>query len=259
LGLINYDRLFIKRITEKIKPLYRLLEKEVKFEWGEIEADTFYKIKKEWEENLELSIPEMSGNFVLECDASDVGIGAVLFQNLKPIAFISRSLTKAERNYGITEREVLACLWSMEKLRFYLDWKEFKLITDHKPIEEIRRKADFGSHRLARWIERLQRYNFVVEYKKGEDLIGAYALSRSVLSLENRENHLSNDIETVIFKLHRELNHRKTIKKNLEKIGITISNSKLLEVLKDCDVCKRKDKRQVGAVALYQLQNLGKV
>jgi hypothetical protein len=75
-----------------------------------------------------LIIPDMDAKFTLECDASDIGIGAVLIQNNRPVSYISRSLTKAERNYGITEREVLACLWAMEKLKFYLDGREFVVI-----------------------------------------------------------------------------------------------------------------------------------
>jgi hypothetical protein len=70
----------------------------------------FVKIKKEWSENLELRIPDMCKEFVLESDASDVGLGAVLSQENHPIAYISRTLTKEERNYSITERETLAAI-----------------------------------------------------------------------------------------------------------------------------------------------------
>lgn len=134
LGLINYDRLFIKNITEKIKPLYKLLEKEIKFKWTEVEEETFQNIKKEWKNSLELYVPDMKGEFTLESDASDVGLGAVLTQNEIPVAFISRSLSSCERNYSITEREFLAALWAMEKLKYYLEGRIFTLITDHKPL-----------------------------------------------------------------------------------------------------------------------------
>jgi hypothetical protein len=145
LGFINYDRIFIKNITEKIKLLYKLLEKNRKFVWGEEENKTFENIKSEWSKHLELTIPDMNENFELETDASDIGLGAVLLQKGSPVAYISRSLTPCERNYSITEKEVLASLWAMEKFNFYLYGRESVLITDHKTIEEIKRKVDFGT------------------------------------------------------------------------------------------------------------------
>jgi hypothetical protein len=105
LGLINYDRLFIKGITERIKPLYRLLEKEVKFEWNEAEEKTFEQIKKEWEKDLELSIPEMDKGLLWNV-MLQMSVLAQYCYRAKDLAYISRNLTKAERNYGITEREV---------------------------------------------------------------------------------------------------------------------------------------------------------
>ena len=116
IGLINYDRGFIKGITNYLKPLYKLLEKETSFTWGENERKVFNEIKDLFSENLELTIPEMNSTFTLETDASQFGLGACLLQENKPIAFISRSLSKAEQSYGITEREVLAAIWAMEKL-----------------------------------------------------------------------------------------------------------------------------------------------
>lgn len=116
LGILNYGRMFIDKLTEKINPLYKLLEKEKKIEWSTIEINNFSQIKIIWKKNLELVIPDIKSEFVLETDASDVGIVSVLRQNNLPVAYASRSLSGSEKRYTITEKEVLAILWSMEKL-----------------------------------------------------------------------------------------------------------------------------------------------
>lgn len=134
LGMLNYDRAFIKNITEILKPLYDLLQKDFKFVWSENAIKSFDEIKSRWKENLELRIPDCKKLFTLETDASNIGIGAVLLQENRPISYISRSLSKTEQNYGITEKEVLAALWAMEKFSFYLIGRRFKLKTDHKAI-----------------------------------------------------------------------------------------------------------------------------
>jgi hypothetical protein len=117
-------------------------------------------------ENLEPYMPDLEKEFVLETDASDVGIGAALIQEVKPIAFASRTLSDAECRYGITEREALAALWGMEKFQYYLTGKKFVLVTDHKALEEIRNKTEFGSKRTQRWIERFENFEFAIKYRK---------------------------------------------------------------------------------------------
>lgn len=116
--MINYDRTFIKNITELLGPLYDLLKKDVKFVWTEKEQACFENIKGKWKERIHVYIPDLSKPFVLETDASAEGIGAVLLQEEMPIGFISRRLSTAEQNYSITERETLAAIWAMEKYEY---------------------------------------------------------------------------------------------------------------------------------------------
>lgn len=180
LGMLNYDRQFIAGITEMAKPLYELLNKEKKYLWDDNCEKAFLKIKNAWSKELELFIPNMNKRFELETDASNVGIGGVLRQVGKPVIYISRSLSGSEKNYSISEKEVLGAMWAMEKLRYYLEGKEFDLVTDHKAIEEIKKKKEFGSQKINRWFERLERFQFKVKYKPCRELIVADALSRSV-------------------------------------------------------------------------------
>ncbi|KAF9756185.1 Retrovirus-related Pol polyprotein from transposon opus, partial [Nosema granulosis] len=142
IGMINYDRHFVKGLSDLLAPLYKLQSEEKKFIWTEIEEEIFNKVKKKWKEKLELFIPDMDGEFTLETDASDTGLGACLRQKDRPVAYLSRTLSGAEKNYGITEREVLAALWAMEKLQYHLVGKKFLLITDHKTIEFIKTKKN---------------------------------------------------------------------------------------------------------------------
>ncbi|KAG0439442.1 Retrovirus-related Pol polyprotein from transposon [Dictyocoela muelleri] len=121
-------------------------------------------------------MPNNKDPFVLETDASLIGLGAVLKQRNNPVAFISRVLKRAEKNYTVMERETLAALWSMEKLEYYLIGKRFTLISDHKSLEEIHKKKYFGTPRIQRWLERFSRFDFNVCYREGNKLIQADAL-----------------------------------------------------------------------------------
>ncbi len=116
--MANYDRIFVPELSSKAKALYNMIDDEISKTLSQTsEAEkAFKKIKNLWITNLEIAIPDFDKTFDLECDATDIGLGAVLKQKGKSIANCSRLLKGAEKNYTITEREVLTCLWAMEKL-----------------------------------------------------------------------------------------------------------------------------------------------
>jgi hypothetical protein len=199
--------------------------------WSEKEETIFEKTKEEWSRNLELRIPDPNGNFELECDASAVGLGATLRQDGNNVAYISRALSSAERNYGITEREVLAAIWAMEKLQYYLVMRKFKLITDHKAIEEIHKKREFGSPRIQRWLERLGRFSFDPVYRKGKELITSDALSRSgaedINTVNITELEKEGSFAEKIKEIHIKKFHRRNILHEVREAGIEISENRL--------------------------------
>jgi hypothetical protein len=236
IGIINYDRMFVKNITEILSPLYNLLQKENKFEWKEIHDVAFENAKKKWTVSLELKIADPNVLFVVETDASNVGVGAVLKQKDQAIAYISRSLTKSELNYIVNEKEMLAVVWALEKFRYYLTGRHFTLITDHKALEELKTQLEFGSFRVQRWFDKLARYDFVVKYMKGEELVEADALSRA----PSVEICSVVDIERRIMEVHKKSNHRKTIKEELEKEDIDANLETVKKVLRSCRVCQKK-------------------
>jgi hypothetical protein len=204
----------------------------------------FNKIKEQWSKKLEVYMPNPDGMFELETDASNLGIGAVLRQNGMPVAYMSRTLSKSEQNYSITKKEMLAAIWSMEKMRYYFQGIKFKLITDHKALEELKSKREFGSARLQRWFERIERFQFEICYRKGRALIAPDALSRAALEIsKNKDEDAKKRNE--ILNIHERLNHRKTIMKDVERMGHSINEKELSEILKCCDVCIKKDRQKV--------------
>lgn len=103
-------------------------------------------------------------------DASPVGLGAILSQEGKIVAYASRSLTQVEQRYSQTEREALAIVWSCEHFHLYIYGSRFTLVTDHKPLESIfNNPKSKPPARIERWRLRLQAYDFHVKYKKGAD------------------------------------------------------------------------------------------
>ena len=144
LGLIGYYRHFIKNCSAIIEPLSRMLQEHVPFKWENNgpEEETFIKIKHLLmdEENL-LIRPNFTKPFILHTDASALGLGAVLSQEVegkdKPIAYASRRTSRTEANYGATQLEALAVVWAVKHFRHYLAGAPFQLVTDHATLRAL--------------------------------------------------------------------------------------------------------------------------
>lgn len=183
LGLSGWFRDFIKNYADVTTHLYALLKTNRNFVWSDKEENEFIKIKQMLREAKNLKLPDYGKEFVLKTDASNTGLGAVLLQKnsegvLVPIQWASKKLTPTEERYAITEKEMLAIKWAVEKFSYELRGRRFHLITDHRALEQIRIKPEFANNRVNRWIEFIQDYDFSIEYRKGADLVTADALSR---------------------------------------------------------------------------------
>ena len=188
IGLASYYRKFIPGFATICKPLHTLTEKpltekKVPFEWSDKAQTAFDCIK-----SLLTTAPVLSyadpngGDFVLDTDASDVGVGAVLHQlqngEEKVIGYYSRCLKNPERKYCTTRKELVAVVSAVTHFHHYLYGREFVVRTDHSSLRWLMNFRNTGQGQLARFLETLSAYTFKLEYRQGRLHNNADALSR---------------------------------------------------------------------------------
>jgi hypothetical protein len=181
LGLASYYRKFIKDFSKIAQPLNHLLRKDSELEWTEKCQKSFDALKEKLITEPILAYPDFARTFYLTTDGSAKGLGAVLSQRNNKgqeqvIAYASKSLVGAQQHYGATELECLAVIWAIEHFYSYLGLQHFVLITDHSALKWLYSSIPKG--RLARWILRLQPYDFEIQHKPGKENTNADALSR---------------------------------------------------------------------------------
>ena len=179
LGLASYYRRYVENFTTIAAPLHTLTQKNVPFQWSQA-CDSTHKGKLI--ESPVLSYPNFAADaapFVLQTDASTVGIGAILEQDGHVIAYLCRALTNAEKHYSVIQQECLAAVVAMKQFRLYLLGCQFTLMTDHAPLQWLSAQKMEGL--LCRWALAMQEYNFIIVYRTGSFNGNADALSRSPL------------------------------------------------------------------------------
>ena len=183
LGLANYFRKFMPHFSSKVAVLTDILRGGTAKAWKGEPWTAAHRSAFDWVITTltnapTLAIPDYTRPFVVTTDASDVGLGAVLEQDGRPVAFASRKLNPAELNYSATEKELLAVVYALKEWRCYLEsGVPFTVRTDHNPNTYFQGKSTL-SRREARWSECLQQYNFTWEYVKGKSNVVADPLSR---------------------------------------------------------------------------------
>jgi len=187
LGLYNFYSRFVRNRSTLLEPLHRLLDKGSVWKWSGEHEVAFRKAKDALSRDVSLAHFVPSLPLRLTCDASDYGVGAVLTQVdergvEKPLCFSSRTLSKAERNYGQIDKEALAIVYAVKKFHIYLYGVEFQIVTDHKPLLGLlasdRAIPLMLSPRMVRWKLLLAAYKFKLLYKPGKAIVVADALSR---------------------------------------------------------------------------------
>ncbi|GJZ77502.1 putative reverse transcriptase domain-containing protein [Tanacetum coccineum] len=177
LGLAGYYRRFIKDFSLISKPLTKLTQKNKPYVWGDDEEEAFQTLKLKLCSAPILSLPEGSEDFVVYCDASLKGFGAVLMQREKVIAYASRQLRKNEENYTTHDLELGAVVFSLRLWRHYLYGTKCTVYTDHKSLQYILDQKELNM-RHRRWIELLSDYDCVIRYHPGKANVVTDALSR---------------------------------------------------------------------------------
>ena len=193
LGFAGYYRRFIREFAHTARPLYRLTERTATFKWTEECADAFQALRQSLCSTPVLAYPDFTRPFILDTDASDTGIGAVLSQtssdgNERVIAYGSRLLTKPERQYCVNRHELLAVVYFTKQYRSYLTGRKFVLRTDHGSLTWLRNFKD-PEGQLARWLERLQDLEFEIVHRRGRSHTNADALSRLPCQQCGQESH----------------------------------------------------------------------
>ena len=192
LGFASYYRRFIRDFAEIAKPLHRLTEKTAPFNWT-VECQAAFQELRRLTSAPILAHPDFSQQFILDTDASDIGMGAVLSQvdregRERAIAYGSRLLSKAERQYCVTRRELLAVVTFTWHFRPYLVGQRFLLRTDHGSLTWLQNFRE-PEGQLARWLEQLQELDFEIVHRKGRKHTNADALSRRPCQQCGRDSH----------------------------------------------------------------------
>ena len=187
LGSVQFYGKFIPNLSTIAEPLYKLTKKASTWKWGAEEQSSFDQLKKVLSSDQILVHFDPNKPLGLSCDASSVGIGAVLFHRFpdgteRPIANVSKTLTPAERNYSQIHKEALAIIFGLRKFYQYLYGHRFILVTDHKPLTSLfgpkKGTPPLAANRLARWALWLNQFDYSIEYRKTADHGNADALSR---------------------------------------------------------------------------------
>lgn len=189
LGKINYYGKFIPHLAQIAKPLTKLTGSKREFTWHEEQQVAYEALKRLIAEDVMLMFPDVTKPYNVTTDASDYAIGAVLSQTdeesklERPILFISKSLDETQTRYSVTEKELYAIIYALEKFRAHIYGKEFYVYTDHRALLWLCGKKDV-SGRLARWSYKISEYARSIRFIQGKQNKVADALSRAPFQAE---------------------------------------------------------------------------
>ena len=179
IGIITYYGKFMPNLSTKLAPLYGLLQKEAKWQWGSKQAKAFQDAKNALQDDTLLVHYDSSKQLVLACDASLYGVGVVLSYIMEdggelPVAYASRTVTTAKKNYSQLEKEVLAVVYEVSKFHYYLYGRHFIIQSDHQPLSYLfsnsKAISPTTSSRIKHWPLTLSTYSYTITHKPGKNL-----------------------------------------------------------------------------------------
>ena len=187
LGMVQYYSKFIPNLADMVHPLNALLGSHTPYKWTKECDDAFEAAKAQLLSDTVLTHYDVTKPLILACDASPYGVGAVLSHIMengeeRPVAYASRTLTSAEKNYAQLQKEALALIFGVKKYHQYLYGRGFTLVTDHKPLLSILGPKSgvptLAAARLQRWAIILSAYRYDIKFKSTGEHYNADALSR---------------------------------------------------------------------------------
>ena len=190
LGLAGYYKKFIDDFSRLAAPMTKLTRKEVKFEWNDTCERAFQELKWRLTSAHILVVPEREQEYSVYYDASKEGLGCVLMQSGRVVAYASQQLKNHKKNYPTHDIELAAIVFALNIWFHYLYGEEFEVYLDHKSLKYIFTQQDLNI-RQCRWMELLEDYDFTLHYHPGKSNVVADALSRkswgALASIASRE------------------------------------------------------------------------
>ena len=177
LGLAGYYRKFVEGFSKIAAPLTKLVRKDIKYDWVDACQQSFKELKSRLTSALVLALPNGRDGFVVYSDASRQGLGCILMQNDRVIAYASRKLKKHEENYPTHDLELAAVVLALKIWRHYLYGVPCRIFTDHKNLQYIFTQKELNL-RQRRLLKLIKDYDCTIEYHPGKANVVADALSR---------------------------------------------------------------------------------
>ncbi|KAF8085588.1 hypothetical protein N665_0662s0002 [Sinapis alba] len=159
---------FVRDFSNIAAPLTEVIKKSVGFTWGEAQEEAFQLLKGKLTSAPLLVLLDFLKTFEIECDASGVGIGVVLMQEKRPIAYFSEKLGGTTLNYPAYDKELYALVRALQVWQHYLWPKEFVIHTDHESLKHLKGQPKLNK-RHARWVEFIETFPYVIHYKQGKE------------------------------------------------------------------------------------------
>ena len=205
LGLVNYLHRFIPNMYKEVKTLSEITHKNKEFKWNDDVQRCYDNLKYKVNNAKFIAHPDWNKEFYVVCDASGDGIGGMLAQLndegvLQPIEFCSKLFNNTQRNLHISEQEIYAVVYFVEKWRHILISKPFTVLTDHLNLQELFNKCkNFKAGKLYRWAVRLQDFEFTAKYIPGDDNIFADYLSRDALPTDKPPSTMNKNSDKIYY------------------------------------------------------------
>ncbi|GAU10407.1 hypothetical protein TSUD_417730 [Trifolium subterraneum] len=241
LGLAGYYRRFIEGFSKMALPLTLLTRKDQAFVWDEKCEKSFQELKEKLTTVPVLILPDAKELFVVYCDASKLGLGGVLMQKGKVVAYASRQLKVHERNYPTHDLELAAVVFALKVWRHYLYGSRFEVFSDHKSLKYLFDQKELNM-RQRRWLEFLKDYDFELSYHPGKANVVADALSRNSLHMASL---MAKELELI--EEFRDLSLVCEVTSNSVKLGMLKLTNPFLKKIREC---QKEDEKLMKRVAL---------